>query len=903
MKRLFTVPLHAPRLTLAVMLAVTVFFGLFAPSLKVDSAIENLLPVHDPEKLYYDAAKKTFGDEAITVIGVFGEDVFSPATLAKIDRLSAAVAEIDGVREVVSLTTVRGVEMGPFGLSTGRLMRELPRTAEEAAAFRARVLRNPLYLKNLVSADGRAAGVSVFFEPMTDEDFITRRIEPRIREAAKAVESPETVAVTGIPTLKVYSAMLMEDDILKFLPFGVLIAVAVLAWAFRTPRGVLLPLITVLAGVVWTMGLMVLAHTPINMGTLVLPPLLIAVGIAYAIYVMTRYYQELRPERPATEVVTATMEHVLLPLGICALTTLIGFATFILTPIRAIREFGIYSVFGIAVVFALTVTILPAALMLLPASKRTSRLDAEDGWLTRLLRGLGENAVQHSRALLLGGLALCAIGALGILRLRVETDFLAFFHPDSAIRIENAVVAERLAGTQPIYVVVDGAGPESVTRLEALRGMQDLQAFIDAQPGVDKTMSLNDYLAVVRGVLEPGAEPLPQSQPEVDQLLVLIDPADIRALVSRDLARANIVVRTSLSGSREVGAFVDRVEAYAAAHMPPGLTVRPTGTVVLLNRSADALVWAQVGSLWQVLAALWVVMSVLFLSVRVGLLSLLPNVFPIILLFGLMGWTGISLNISTSLIAALAIGIAMDDTIHYLSEFNDELRRTGTQADAVRGAARGVGKAMIVTAVALSSGFLVVCLSSFAPVRHFGYLASATMALALLGDLFITPSLGVATRIITLWDLLFLKLGPEPHKQVPLFAGLRPFQARIAVLMGYLESAAPGTFVARQGELKPELYVLLKGRVEVRVGGNSQVIRTLGRGDVVGEMGLVREQPRSADVVATENAEYLVLDRRFLRRLPRRYPRIASRVFLNLTRILSDRIERTTDDWVATPRR
>jgi hypothetical protein len=281
----------------------------------------------------------------------------------------------------------------------------------------------------------------------------------------------------------------------------------------------------------------------------------------------------------------------------------------------------------------------------------------------------------------------------------------------------------------------------------------------------------------------------------------------------------------------------------------------------------------------------------------VGFLSLIPNIFPIVVLFGIMGWTGISLNISTSLIAVLAIGIAVDDTIHFFSAFNEEMRATGSQEQAVRNATRRMGKPMIVTSVALCGGFLVVCLSSFAPVQHFGYLASATMAVALLADLFISPAVVMMTKIITLWDLLFLKLGAEPHKQIRMFEGLRPFQAKLVVLMGHLEAVQPGAYITRKGELKPELYVLLNGRAEVR-GGDSNVLRVLSRGSVVGEMGLVRGRPRSADVIATETTELVVLDERFLQRIERRYPRIAAKVFLNLTRILSDRLQSTTDALV-----
>jgi hypothetical protein len=344
---------------------------------------------------------------------------------------------------------------------------------------------------------------------------------------------------------------------------------------------------------------------------------------------------------------------------------------------------------------------------------------------------------------------------------------------------------------------------------------------------------------------------------------------------------------------------VRAVEAFAAEHMPRGVTARATGTLVLLNRSADVLAWGQITGLWQVIVVLLAVMSFLFLSVRMGLLSLIPNVMPIVVLFGVMGWSGISLNISTSMIAAIAIGLAIDDTIHLLSSFNGELRRTGSEQQAIAGAMRLVGRAVTFTSVALVAGFLIVCLSSFQPVRHFGSLAAVTMAVALVVELLLTPALLASTRIITVWDLALLKLGRAPHEGIPLFAGLRPFQAKIVVLMAELGRAARGEYIARHGEMRAELYVLLGGRAEVRRGERGPVLRELARGDVVGEMGLIRHRPRSADVLVTEDAEYLVLHEDFLRRLQRRYPRIGAAVLLNLSRILSDRLESTTDQLAA----
>ena len=897
MKRLLALPFDAPRITLAAMLAITAVLGFYGSRIRVDSSIENLLPADDPDKHYYNDVKAVFGDEEISVIGVFADDVFAPGTLAKIDGLSKRLAALDGVHDVLSLTTVKGIEVNDSGLVTGRIMRTLPSTVEEASAFRARVLAEPLYLKNVVSADGRATGITLVFEPMTDEEFIGRGIEGRIRELMAEAGGPEEYAITGIPTIKVHGARLMEGDTQKFTPLSLLLVIIVLAFAFRTPRGVIVPLSTVVIGVAWTTGVMVLMNTPINMGTVVLNPLLMVIGVAAGIHIVSEYYLELAPGMTSRDVVQHTMRRVSAPVLIAAATTLIGFGSLILTPIRAVREFGIYSVFGIAVIVLAAFTVAPAALTLWPLPKTIPvRREEEEGWLPRVLQRIGAFSVRHRLAVLACCGLVIALSCWGISRIQVETDYIGFFHERSFVRSDNARIAERLAGTQPIYVVIDGDGPESVTKLEVLTAMHELQEFIGRQPGVDKSMSLLDYLSIVRRALQPGApETVPRTQAEVDQILLLLDPKEVRAVVNRDFSRANVIVRTKLSRSSEVRDLVQRIEAFAADRFPRGIQVRPTGTMVLLNRSADALAWGQLTGLWQELVVLFLLLAFMFLSVRVGIMALIPNVVPTIILYGIMGWVGISLNISTSMIAAIAIGIAIDDTIHLLNSFNTEMRRTGSQEQAILCALGSVGQSAFFIATALSAGFFIVCLSSFKPVQHFGLLSGITMVIALVTELFLTPALVTTTKIITVWDLMFLKLGPDPHKQIPLFAGLGPLRAKLVVLMGHLESATRGTFIARRGDVKPELYVLLNGRADVHHGDGGPLIRTLTRGDVVGEMGLVRLRARSADVVAAEDTDYLVLDQRFLHRLRRQYPRTAATVFLNLTRILSDRLEATTD--------
>lgn len=871
-------------------------FAYFATGVRVDSAIDNLLPSGNEERAFYEGVRRDFGSEEANIVAVFAADVFAPSVLAAIDRLSKSLAEIDGVREVLSLTTVQGVESSDFGLRIGRLMRSLPTTTEEANALREKVHGSPLYVGNVVARDDRATGVVVLFDLLSDEEFIDRNIEGQIHSRAAATLGELDYAITGIQSLKVRGAEMMTEDLQRFLPLSFVLVIVVLALSFRTVRAIALPLTAVSFGVIWTVGLMAMTGRDINMGTLVLPPLLMAIGIAYSIHIVSRYYQEVDGERSVAEVVAAAMEHSRLPVSIAALTTLIGFATLVLNPIVAISDFGRFAVFGVAAIFLMSLFYLPAALMLLPAPERGKFGMRESGYVNGLLEGLGNIAVTHRFPVLGVAGAIALVAGAAASTIRVETDYLSFFSSDSPPVMENRRISDALGGTQPIYLTVDGDRAGAVATLPVLSAIRDLQHFISEQPGVDVTFSFADFISVVHGVLNPDSgHPLPATEADLQQILVFLNLDDLKPVITRDLRRANILVRSNLSGSAEINDFVDRVEEYARTRFRRGVGVRATGSIVLLNRSADALARGQVVGLAQVLVVLLVLMSMAFLSLRAGLMSLVPNIFPVVLLFGLMGATGITLNISTSMIAVIAIGIAVDDTIHYLTAFNSELRRTGDRGSAVLFVGRSVGRPIVFTSVALCLGFLIVCLSNFKPIQHFGVLAGATMAIALFADLLLLPALVMTTTIITIWDLLYVKLGPRPHEEIPLFHGLRPIQARIVVLMAKLASAAPGAHITRRGELREELYVLLDGVVDVRRSEGESVIRSLGRGDVIGEMGLVRHRPRSADAVVRETTEYLVLDGGFLERIQRRYPRIAAAVFLNLTRILSDRLEDTTE--------
>ena len=736
-------PLRFPRATLLVAAVLTIGLGVFAVRFQVDSAVDRLLPEGDADGVYYEDARRAFGSEDVVVVGLFADDVFAPATLARMGRLSAALAQLPGVEEVISLSTAQRVELDGDGLRRAPLMAAVPADAAAGAALRERVLADRLAPGLLVARDGRAAGIWVRFRPMRDDAFIAADIEGRLRAALAAVPGPEALAVTGLPTIKVQAARDMLRDLSLFVPLALLLVTAMVTWAFRTWRGVLLPLATMVIGLVWTVGIMVAAGDAFTLGTLVLPPLLMASGVAYAIHIVIRYYIEVR-RHPAADSLAVALRHVRLPVGMAALSTFIGFGTFATSPIPSIRDFGLYAGLGIAVIFLACIAVIPAALTLLPPPRSVpARLD-EGGWFSRFVAGCGELSLRHRRVFLAVFAGLLVVGGWGITRIRVETDYLHFFTDDHPALRDNRRVADALVGTQVVSIVVDGP----VTRADVLEAMRDLQRVAERQDGVDRTLSLVDHLEGMRRTVAPERADLPfTAQEEVDQLLLLLTPADVGHEVTPDQSRARITVYTRLSGSQPVGALVRRLEAHAATHLPADAHARATGTVVLLNRSADALSRSQVWGDAQVMVILLVVMALLLRSLRLGALSMVPNIFPIVMLLGIMGWAGIDLNICTSTIASISIGIAVDDTIHYMLGFHDELRAGATREEAILATLRAVGRPILITSVALTAGFLIACLSNFQPVRHFGVLASVTMVIGVFTDLFLLPALLVTLRI------------------------------------------------------------------------------------------------------------------------------------------------------------
>jgi predicted RND superfamily exporter protein len=872
--------------------------------LAVDPAIDSMLPEGDDERAFYDRARQLFGSDELLLVVLVG-DVFAPDALAAIQRLTAEVEAQPGVGRVLSLANALDVRPAGDDVEVAPFFASPPVDPGERARLRDRLLAHPMYGGSLVSADARATALLISFDRRLVGDTPRAELSDRLGVLAEAGRGPLEAFVTGVPRIKAELSRTVLAELAFILPLVIALAAALCAFAFRTARGVLLPITAIALSLVWTLGAMGATGTALNLVTNIVPPLVITLGFAAAIHVTAEYYQALRhaTEQAASldreghrAAVRLVLEEMGLAVAVNGLTTALGFASLVTSSVGAIREFGIWSVVGVVATTGAALSFLPAALALLGPPRRPPR-GAGSGRLEDAAGRLAAFDVRHRRSILVAALAVFVLAVWGATQIRVATGFVTDFAEDAPLRVSYDAVNEHLGGANAFFVVVEGDRDGAFAEPENLRALHELQAWLEDQPEIGATASLADGVMLLNRAFG-GDESAPLSLPDGPRLvkqLLLFGGDDLkRGFVDDPLRTANVTARTSLDDSASMAALVERIQA-RLAELPRRLEGRVTGDAVLLNRSLDHVARGQLESLGTALLTIYLTLSALLTSFRVGFVALLPNALPIAIYYGTLGWAGIPLTLTTSLIGSIALGIAVDDTVHYFARFNLEARRLGDERRATESTLRAVIRPVTFTTVGLCLGFLVLTTSELRSQAQFGILAAFTLAVAWVVDLTLSPALCSRLRMVTLWDLLALDLGREPQREVPLFAGLSTRQARIFALMSQLVRVPAGERLLAEGDPGRHLYVVIDGELAASTtrGGQRVEYARMGRGEVVGEVAAFAGG-RSADVDVVRDARLLRFDEDDLERLVRRYPRIAARVHRNLNRVLAARVLSTS---------
>jgi len=738
--------LSRPWVSIACFALISIFFALQIPKLSFRTSIYDLLVENLSDSIRYQTSKKVFGSDEIIQVVVKADAIFDTATFRKIEVLSEALSKIEGVRRVISLPGIRQK------VDPGRNW-----TIDQFAKIISPV---DLFKKNLISADQKATAITLFLE----SDAVHQSVIEKINDLIDKDSGTLSLYQIGMPLV---SQALVKYTIKDFqkLPILTLVLITLTLFAlFRKPGRVLLVLMVVITVLIWTFGLMALVQVPLSLLTMIVPVFLIAVGTAYCLHIMSEYISNAGLAGTEKEAVVATFANSALPCTLVVVTTLFGVGSLFVNRIRAIDEFALFTCFGLGSLLLVLLLLLPAVLVLIPLpSQKDQRVYGIGRLLDRILDLIIGIGLKHHKAAFLSIGMLSLLAAAGIFFIQVEINPFEYFKKDVPIRRNFEDSHQKLSGSFAINVIMESRQDYYFEDSQHISEIKRFQDYLETLHGVDKTISFADYMMLVHYALNKYDSKyyvIPQEAYEtrmaINNYKGLLGEDLYSPFMTPQLNKANILVLTHISSSKDILKIRDQILVHAQQDLPEDLSVEVTGFNVAISASSHLLVAGQTKSILLGLILIFSIMFLMFLSVKVGLIALVPNCFPIIMNFGMMGWMGIPLSTSTSLIASIAIGLAVDDTIHYLHRYNTEFKKDLDKDRALRDTVKSVGKPIIFTTLTISIGFCVLMLSHFKPTAIFGFLMVITMLTALIGDLILLPALMRHVELVTAWDLLKL---------------------------------------------------------------------------------------------------------------------------------------------------
>jgi len=898
-------PVAAVVLTLLLTLAL----GAQLPRLRIDESAEGLMVERDPARAFYEQARQRFGSDNLTVVLVKADDVFTPAALTAVRRLSDGLERVAGVSRVESLTTTRNIKGEGDALTTDPLVGAvIPTAPAELARLRADALGSRVLVGNLVAADGRATALVVYADSRPGETAFNRRFTTDVDAlVARETRPGLTIYQVGAPMTKATYAQYLKADQRTIIPLSTVVLIVTLFLAVRTLQGVVIPVVTAVVSIVWSLGLMAVTGIPLTILTAIIPSLMLAIGFTEDVHMISEYHHRLEHGDDKLTALRTMLGESAMPILVTTATTVLGFGSLITTDITMLIQFGYASAMALTANYVVTMLLLPPMLRWWAVPRRLRRVALVDesphGGIPRLMQRLGEFNLRWRVPILVAWGALTLASLAGWLTLRVNTDLISFFPERSAIRQRVADLSRSLAGGLAFYVVVDTGHDDGIKNPAVLRRIAGLQDHLAATGRVDKTVSVADYVRKMHREMhggDPAFETIPETSDQVAQYLLMLEGRELEKFVDFKAAAANIVVRHHLTGSGDLSALLRDIARHVARDFPPTVIVRATGEEVLFNNASDYMAINELTSFSSTFVIIGVIHALLFMSLKAGILSLIPNVVPILMLYGFMGLVGIPLNTSTAMIATVAIGIAVDDTVHHMVTYSRQLNELHDQRRAMFETLRIEGRPIIYVSIALAAGFLTLVASNFVATVYFGVLAAFVMLVAMLAELTLTPILMVSIPLLTVWDMVRLRMSGDVRR-APLFAGLSRWEARKVVLLGGLHEYEAGAPVIVKGEIGTAMYMVVTGRIRVfdpLPDGRERTLTALGPGGVIGEIGVLTQQVRSASVVAEARSELLRLDLAALERVRKWSPYTSAKLFRNIARMLGERLREATQPGV-----
>jgi len=520
---------------------------------------------------------------------------------------------------------------------------------------------------------------------------------------------------------------------------------------FRNYFLTIIPFLAILLSNFWTIGLLGWISGEINVLTILIPTFVFVIGTSDCVHILSNYQDMLFRTASRREAIRETLRLTALPCLMTSLTTMVGFASLVVSHNVALRELGLYTAFGIGCAYVLGVTFIPILLSFLSYPHLENYMRGDNrvrSGISRFLEAAARLSLTRRRRIIAGSLAASAFfGVAAFARLHVEEDSTNYFGRDTYIKRAHDFINAHFPGTGMLYAVItDERIAGSVLDPDTLRFIDGFERHMESQAYVGKAVGIADLILYIGSRFRAGPA-LPETREEAQQLLMLAEDHEfVSHYLEAEQRRTVMAIYGGATSLDAVSRILAAARAYVQAAAPPGLHVELTGTVLLLHNHLAPLIDELIKSLTVAVVIITALVGLMFRSLRVALLSLVPNLLPVFFTFGAMALLDIPLNLVTSPFACVALGLAVDDTLHFLARFRIEIRKDHDYPAAVQRTLRSVGKAIVFTTLIFIGGFCIFLLSSFEVSRNFGALVSFTLFGALAADILLLPALLIVFR-------------------------------------------------------------------------------------------------------------------------------------------------------------
>lgn len=747
--------IRRPKLIVWATVAFTLLFLTQFPRIQTDTNPKNMLPATSDVRVWNDAVDKSFSlYEDTIVVGVQNDaGVLNRDTLGRVARITDEILKLEGVasRDVNGFTTITNVTAEAGTLKVGPLMPGAPQSETEVAALRGALFDNPLLLDRVISRDGKTTAIYVPLEQGANGAGIAAQI----RAIVAKEHGPERYYIAGDPVARDTFGAEMFKLMAIFAPIAGMIMFAAIQFMFRNLALSLAMMGVSMAAIVWSMGLLIGAGFPVHIMSSMAPVFLMAIATD-SIHIFNEFYFRYRERGDKLAAIRETMQAVSRPVRYTALATASGFAVLLFMNIVPVQVFGGLIAFGTVVLRLFSFSLIPAILTFVKDEKIARAAGHEGVELdrtARLLRKIGMIGTDRPLATVLVGLGLVAAAVVGTTRIHVNNNMVAWFKESSEIRMADTAMNQALGGTSLGYLVVQSGQAEFMKSPEAMRWLEGLQRHLEVLPAVGKTFSVADYVKRINRVLHdnnPAFDAVPETSDTVGQYLFLFSmsakPSDLDNVVDSGFQKANVWVQLKTWDAQAMRQVIEAAQAYQKTH-PLAVTVKPAGIAWFNLVWNDEVLGDMVRGFTLALAAVFVILVLNFRSAKWALVGYIPLLFTILLIYGVIGYTGKDFDMPLSVLSCLSLGMAVDFAIHFISRFRQRLAETdGDVREALLWTAARPGKGIFRNALLFAAAFSVMLFAPLTPYIAVGAFIASMMLLSALFTLLYLPALVMLGR-------------------------------------------------------------------------------------------------------------------------------------------------------------